>query len=82
VIVEVEVAARVGVEVPVMISVVIGVLISVASIANVTIGEGVGVLVSLDSGFPVPPNGKLMGGVLVRMGFMVLANSTVGVEGV
>lgn len=63
-------------------SVDVGVLISVGAMANVTIGEGIGVLVSLDSGVPVPPSGTLVGGVLVRIGFSVFVISTVGMEGV
>ena len=40
----------------------------------------VGVLDSVTSGVPVPPNGTLVGGVVVRLGLTVLVTINVEVE--
>ena len=45
-----------------------------------TISVDVGVVVSVASGVPVSPNGTLVGGVVVWVGFMVLVNITVAVD--
>lgn len=45
-----------------------------------TISVDVGMLVSVASGVPVPPNGTIVGGVLVRKGVTVFVVSTMGVE--